>query len=127
MGLREEDPDLYAIAKQRVLGLQYGMGAKAFAEVCRKAGLLTPIGWRKHLSACMEATPGRARLFTMLNELERAGVKITVTEEDELMMRLGKSGTVEHVNQIFARHLPPTLKVIERPSGGFEIVPASSG
>jgi hypothetical protein len=36
--LKEIDPDLYALAKQRVLALQYGCGAKRFMEICQRAG-----------------------------------------------------------------------------------------
>jgi hypothetical protein len=110
--LKEQDPNLYALAKQRVLALQYGCGAKRFMEMCNAAGLDLRPEWERRLSGQMERTPGRERLFNMLRELERAGVRVTVAET-ETTFTLGQSVSEEAVMAIFKRHLPPTLKIIE--------------
>jgi hypothetical protein len=110
--LKEENPKLYALAKQRVLGLQYGMGAKAFAEACRKAGFSMEPEWSIRLREQFVAGPRRDAMFAMLHELERAGMKITVTDEDTIMELYG---SLDEVMAIFARRLPPTLKVVESP------------
>jgi len=120
MSLKDENPSLYQLAKQMVLGLQFGMGPKRFAEVCRKAGIIEPPTWREAIT-CFDAGPGRDRMFRMFSELEANGVEIIMTAE-ETRMRVKDPANSEKVRQVFARHLPKTLKIVERPSGGFKIV-----
>jgi hypothetical protein len=114
-GLKKENPRLYELAKRRVLALGFGCGAEKFAEICHASGFDLRPEWERKWSAMVEPSPGRNALFRMFRELERAGVEITVTDE-ETTMSVGESVSLERVKQIFARHLPKTLKVVERPS-----------
>lgn len=120
MSLKDEDPKLYELAKRRVLALGYGCGWKKFIEICQKAKFSLESEWSRQLRAAFEPGPGRDAMSKMFRELERVGMKITVTEED-VAMEVGQS-SLDEVRAIFARHLPKTLKVIESPSGSFEIV-----
>lgn len=119
--LKEENPTLYQLCKAMVLGLGFGMGPKRFKEICDRAGIVEPPSWREMIT-CFTPGPGRDRMFRMFVELERAGAKITMTDEATTFY-VKERANLEKVRQIYAGHLPKTLKIIQHPSGKNEIVP----
>lgn len=121
---KEDYPAQYQLAKKMVLGLGFQMGWKRFWQECRRAGIVEPTKpppWREAIT-CFDAGPGRDRMYRMFEALERAGVEITMTAE-QTTFRVKDGANLEKVQQIYARHLPKTLKVIQHPSGRNEIVP----
>ena len=124
MSLKDEDPHLYQIAKQMVLGLGFGMGAERFAEICRRFGITltrpTSVAWREAITKCFEAGPGRDRMFRMFSELEQAGAETTFIGED-VRIRVSPPN-LSAVRRVIARRLPKTLKVVQNTPGSFSIV-----
>jgi hypothetical protein len=110
MSLKEENPHLYQLAKQMVLGLQFGMGPERFAEVLRKAGIVEPPSWREAIN-CFDPGPTRSLMLRMFSELERIGVEITMTVK-ETHFRVKEASNLEKARRIFHQHLPKTSKVI---------------